>query len=1009
MVFQPESERHQSSIEHSHLETLYKTLFENLTVAIIILDEHEKIISWNTYAETLLCWNKDELFQQSIRSLYPAEEWQKIEAQQRKPHERYHHFETKIVTKNKDLIDAVVSISVVRDKDETCIGFFHLIQDISEQKRAEQRIKSIIEYADDSVYLLDNRCRYLMVNNELLSRLGCSYEKVIGKTFNDFHSPEETKEFSQKIAWVFQHGSSLKDEHYKEGKWFLRTLSPVKETVVSRTTAVLVVSKDITDHKKTEEMLAEKEKKYHTMFELFPQVILVIDTQGRLLEVNERISEWLGYKPDEIIGKSLFTLPFFSPESKETITMIFSEKRLDAKIPVCEIEVLTKNGEKRVGVVLVTPLKNESKGILTHLIAISDITERKNMEEAMRIKDSAITSSINAIALVDLEGNLTYVNKSFLKMWGYPKEKDVIGKPMVQFLEMKGNYPEVMDALVCKGEWVGELTGVKKDHSTIQVQLSGNMITDECDKPICLMVSFVDITQYNETVRALSESENKFRVVLENSLDMIYQLNLRKNTYDYVSPSSVDVVGYTSEEMMSFGFRHTKDLIHPDDWERVQQHMDIITNYQKKQDVVQAVEYRIKHKTLGYRWMSDTCSAIFDERHEPIAIVGNVEDSTDRKKVWDELVKSEEKYRVLAETSADGVFTTDALGRLTYVNPSFEKLCERRKSQILATPFRNYLLEDSIYFFQQIFIDVRKKNEKIENVELELVSEDSGIIPIEVNIAPLKKENEFSGVVCTVRDITQRRDIEDELKKNERLKTEFMNIAAHELRSPVTPIKGYLDLIIHDNESNEKIKGWAKISLRNTERLLKLVNDILDVARLDSDTMRFDMEKLDPVELLTEIAEDFRPTITNKKLEFCVNVPKTLPHILGDKNRLSQVLKNLIGNAIKFTDYGSITLEAEKKENHIIITVKDTGIGISKDEVKKLFTKFYQAYTGEDRNNEGTGLGLFISKEIVKKHKGIIWADSEVGKGSRFVVELPYIYRMTIDFNTDEKEKCGND
>jgi PAS domain S-box-containing protein len=622
------------------------------------------------------------------------------------------------------------------------------------------------------------------------------------------------------------------------------------------------------------------------------------------------------------------------------------------------------------------------------------------MEAALHIKDSAITSSINAIAFADLAGNLTYVNKSFLNMWGYSKEKYIIGKPMAQFWKTNNKNNEVMDALSDTREWIGELTGIRKDHTTFQVQLSANIIKDESSKPICIIGFFVDITKYNKVVKALSESEKKFRVVLKNSLDMIYQLNLKKETCDYLGPSSLKVVGYTSEEMASFTFKQLEDMIHPDDRAKRIEHYKVITNYIKRQDVIEPVEYRIKHKEHGYRWVSDTCSAIFDENHEPVAIVGTVEDITDRKKVWDELVKSEEKYRILAETSADGVFTTDALGRLTYVNPSFEKLCVRRKSQILATPFRNYLLEDSIYFFQQIFIDVRKKNEKIENVELELVDGDGGITPIEVNIAPLKKENEFIGAVCTVRDITQRREIEDELKKNERLKTEFMNIAAHELRSPVTPIKGYLDLIIHDTDSNEKIKNWAKISLRNAERLLKLVNDILDVARLDSDTMRFDMEKIAPVELLNEIVEDMRPAITNKKLEFRISIAKQLPYLIGDKNRLSQVLKNLIGNALKFTDQGYIALEVELKDNFLLIAVADTGIGISKGEIKKIFTKFYQAYTGEDRNNEGTGLGLFISKEIVKKHKGTIWAESEVGKGSQFVIQLPYIHKMTVDFKT---------
>lgn len=1000
MMVKPDGKQHLSNLDSDLLEPIYRTVLETSMVAFLVVDIQGRIISWNTYAEMLLGKTNLELFLKSIKSLLPTDELIKRESHSNKQPQLHHQIETKILTKHNESLDVAVLLCVLKNNEGKSLGSLYVIKNISEQKQAEHRLNSIIEYADDSIYLLDNRCRYLMVNNELLSRLGYSREEVLEKTFNDFHSPQETKDFTQKLTWVFEHGRPLKDEHCRKGNWFLRTLSPVKDSIDARTTAVLVVSKDITENKKAEQLLVENEKKYRTMFEFFPQTILLIDKNGKILDVNERIKEWLGYKPSEILEANLFNVPFFTKESKKTVKKNFSKRLLNKTIPPYEIEILTKSGEKQVGVVYTTPLRDEQKEIIADLIVISDITERKHMDEAMRIKDSAITSSINAITLTDLEGNITYVNKSFLRMWGYSKDKDVLGKPMVQFWKMKGKYIEVMDELVGTGEWVGELTGMRKDHSPFQVQLSANMIKDKSTKPICMMGCFVDITKYKKAVKALSESEKKFQVVLENSLDMIYQLNIQKETCDYVSPSSVKIVGYTSEEMMSFTLKQIEELIHPEDSARWKEHLKMITNYQKRKDAVQAIEYRIRHKIFGYRWISDTCSAIFDEKNEPIAIVGTIEDITDRKKVWAELVKSEEKYRILAETSADGVFTTDSLGRLTYVNPSFEKLCGRRKSQILATPFRNYLLEDSIYFFQQIFIDARKKNEKIENVELELVAGDGGITPIEANIAPLKKEAEFSGVVCTVRDITQRREIEDELKKNERLKTEFMNIVAHELRSPVTPIKGYLDLIIHDNESNEKIKNWAKISLRNAERLLKLVNDILDVSRLDSDTMRFDMEKIDPVEILNEIVEDMRPAITNKKLEFRINIPTPLPHIIGDKNRLSQVLKNLIGNSLKFTDCGFIALEVEKKDNHLLIAVVDTGIGISNDEVKKIFTKFYQAYTGEDRNNEGTGLGLFISKEIVKKHNGIIWAESEVGKGSRFVIQLPYIYKMTVDFKT---------
>jgi len=987
-------------IDPDHLEAVHKSIFETSAIGILVVDSKERITSWNNSSLYLLGETHETLFKKTVSSLFPADEWQKIKTNIAEQPGLQHIFDTKISSKQNNVINVTVTVNVLKNRKGDLLGFLYILKDITEQKIAQYRLNSIIEYADDSVYLLDNQFRYLMVNNELLSRLGCSREEVLGKTFNDFHTLEETKEFTQKVLWVFEHGRPLRDEHCRNGNWFLRTLSPVKDSIAAETSAVLVVSKDITENKKSEEQLAEKEKKYRTMFEFFPQAIFLLDTHAILIDVNDRVDDWLGFKPSEIIGKEFFSLPFFTQDAIPLVKKNFSQRIENKSVAPYELDFITKTGEKRVGVVHATLLRNEHGDIIADLVVITDVTERKRMEEILRVKDSAITSSINAIALADLNGNLTYVNRSFLKMWGYTSEKQILGKSLAQFWKIKEKHVDVMDALSRKGEWIGELSGIRKDHSTIQVQLSANMITDESGKPICMMGSFVDITKYKKAVKALSESEKKFRVVLENSLDMIYQFNVKKKTCDYVSPSSNKVVGYSADELTSLTLQQIEELVYPEDRERRNKHYKMITNYAKKKEIYEPLEYRIKHKQLGYRWLSDTCSAIFDEKHEPISIVGTIEDITDRKKVWDEIVKSEEKYRILAETSADGVFTTDALGRLTYVNPSFEKLCLRRKSQILATPFRNYLLEDSIYFFQQIFIDVRKKNEKIENVELDLVDGDGGIIPIEANIAPLQKNTDFSGVVCTVRDITQRREIEDELKKNERLKTEFMNIAAHELRSPVTPIKGYLDLIIHDNESNEKIKNWAKISLRNAERLLKLVNDILDVARLDSDTMRFDMEKINPFELLNEIVEDMRPAITNKKLEFQLNISKDLPHIIGDKIRLSQVLKNLIGNSLKFTDTGFIAINAEKKDNHLLITVEDTGIGISKDELKKIFTKFYQAYTGEDRNNEGTGLGLFISKEIVKKHNGTIWAESEIGKGSRFIIQLPYIYKMTVDFTT---------
>lgn len=367
-----------------------------------------------------------------------------------------------------------------------------------------------------------------------------------------------------------------------------------------------------------------------------------------------------------------------------------------------------------------------------------------------------------------------------------------------------------------------------------------------------------------------------------------------------------------------------------------------------------------------------------------------LKDVTKQKKKLEEISFLEKRYKAIVDMSADGIIIIDPLGKISYTNTSFENMTQKSKSELLETLFRSYISEDYVYISQQLFMKARKTKHMIKHFEMELISGNS-IYPIELSISPLFEDETFNGYICTVRDITEQKNFEDEIRKSERLKTEFMNIAAHELKSPVTPIKGYLELIISDKDANDKIKKWAKISLRNAERLLYLVNDILDVSRLDNDTMKFEMRKIDAQELIDEIVEDFKPAIENKNLTLETNIQAPLPSVLGDYHRLNQVLKNLFTNALKFTDEGSITLSAVHADKKLRITVEDTGIGMNEMNIHKIFEKFYQAETCDSRKHEGTGLGLFICKEILKKHNGTISVDSKQGVGSSFTITLPIL------------------
>ena len=478
-------------------------------------------------------------------------------------------------------------------------------------------------------------------------------------------------------------------------------------------------------------------------------------------------------------------------------------------------------------------------------------------------------------------------------------------------------------------------------------------------------------------------NQDLYKELIRNSLEGILILDFN-GTILFVNPAVLKIFGFNyKQEILGQNFIN---LIHPDYQNKLKNDQNLLLS--ENEGFINT--YKTASKNGKTIWIEGIGCRIELLNEKSYAFF--IRDITGRQKTWSELVKIGDKYKALADISTDGILIIDNLGRIIYSNKSFEKLSGKNKEQLNGIPFRNFLSKESIYEYQEIFIGSRKTGKIIKDIELEFINNKNEKIPIEISLSPLKNFNdELSGIAFTIHDITVHKKIENELIKSKKLKTEFMNIAAHELKSPITPIKGYLDLIVSDDKANNNTKKWGKISLRNTERLLDLINEILDVSRLDSDTMSFNMEKIDPEIFLNERIEDIQPIIKKKKLVLEKNISNNLSNILGDKYRLEQVIKNLLGNSVKFTEKGKIIITANEIDNKLQIIIEDTGIGISNHELDKIFLKFYQAYTGNDRKYEGTGLGLFICKEIIKRHNGNIWAESRINHGTKFYVELPVI------------------
>ena len=251
----------------------------------------------------------------------------------------------------------------------------------------------------------------------------------------------------------------------------------------------------------------------------------------------------------------------------------------------------------------------------------------------------------------------------------------------------------------------------------------------------------------------------------------------------------------------------------------------------------------------------------------------------------------------------------------------------------------------------------------------------------------------------------------EELRKVDQIKSEFVSIASHELRTPLSAIKNSVQLILQGKtgEINENQKKFLSMADRNITRLTNILNDLLNLSKIESGKITMTFEELAlkvPVEL---VLSSLQSQAQGKSLQLVMDLPEDLPTVLGDREKLEQVLTNLVGNAIKFTpEGGTISVSAglsDQDENLVAVSVRDTGIGIPEDQLKKVFEKFHQVEGSLHRSVTGTGLGLAITRGLIETHQGTIWAESELGKGSTFTFTLPLSgrekrdsrFRLTLD------------
>ncbi len=752
VIFRDITKKKESDKRLKEIEERYRSLFQESLDWVYICDFKGNFLDANPAALKGMGYTKKELRKMNFASILEKGQLIKAlrETQKIKKIGTQNEFLEYKVKRKDGSIAYLETMASLLYKDGKPYAVQGIARDITNKKKSEEALKeseeryrALFESINDGIIIADIKThQFKYVNPAICKLLGYKEKELLKMKLQDIHPDyflnDAKKGFinqSKKNKFISENAPLLK----KNGSVIYADVSATNVTIKGNLFNVGIF-RDVTDRLKREADLI----KFSRVIEQSQTSVIITDEKGDIEYVNPKFEEVSGYSKGELIGKNTSILNS-GKTNKKTYEKLW-EFISSGETWKGELLNKKKNGELYWENVIITPIKNPEGKITNFVASKEDITEQKKTQEEMKLKDYAMRSSINAIVIANSVGNISYVNPSFLKMWGYYNDREVVGKPIVKFWQMKGQYMKVMDSMVNKGGWVGELTAERSDGTTFPVQLSANLVKDENGEMKYMMASFVDITKQKEAEEKLLENQERIEA---------------------------------------------------------------------------------------------------------------------------------------------------------------------------------------------------------QNIKL---------------------------------------------KKLDELKSTFLNVTSHELRTPMASIKGYIQMIIKQtlgNTSDEQNKA-LNVVLRNVERLDHLIQDILDISRLESGTMKFIPENTDISKMLEEIAETMNSSAETKQIKIKTQIDKDLPELFIDQDRVKQVIINFINNAIKFSEPNtSITIKASKENENILFEVEDQGRGIPKDKISKVFDTFYQVDSGMDRKFGGAGLGLAISRGIVLSHGGKIWVESKEGEGSTFKFTLP--------------------
>jgi PAS domain S-box-containing protein len=773
------------------------------------------------------------------------------------------------------------------------------------------------------------------------------------------------------------------------------------------------------------------EQQFRQMAQLFTNdVFWIVDLDGTWRFVSPAYKAISGMSAESLYQYPAQWLKGIHPDDRARIRAAI--KNLSTQVLDGEYRIVRPDGELRWCYLRGYPIKDHAGNTVIFAGMIKDITQQKLIQEELRIKDQAIASSINGIAMTDLQGRLCYVNAAFLRMWGYQDRSDVLGRHATEFWHAKDQAENVMAAVRQSGAWHARLLARKADDQTFYTQLSANLIKNDAGQPVGLMASFVDITKQLKAEKIQSESEQRFRNLVETTSDWVWEVD-HNAVYTYVSPQIVDLLGYQPQEVLG---KTPFDFMPPAEALRVKELLDVNFSQNIPFNYLENINL---HKDGREVVLETSGVPYFGADGEFQGYRGIDRNITERKNSQHLLSVALNNLQTIMDTVQDLIFKVDLEGKILSWNKYTEQVTGYNAAELYG--------RSAITFVQPS--DRQAVNDTIlktiatgrAEVEINLVHKNGSMSLFQcICVAVTDDTDEVVGITGVGRDITEHRKADLALQKekaeqevllkrlqetqNQLLQSEKMASigqlaagVAHEINNPVgyinsnvSSLKQYvLDLftVIDTYEAAEKF-----ITDEDTLANIHTIKQKLDLAFLKQDIMDLMSESQEGVSRVKQIVQDLKDfshtdsgewiwadlhqglnstlNIAHNELKYKTQVVKEygdLPQIECMPSQLNQVFMNLLVNAAHaIEEHGTITIRTGvENDEWIWIEITDTGKGIAPEHLNRIFDPFFTTKPV----GKGTGLGLSLSYSIVEKHGGHIEVKSKPGHGSKFTVKLP--------------------